>query len=66
MAEADRIALKHLLTLETAISTPQTDEMRVKNLQLVLPRPLHATFTTPQQVWLMDISTFIKLVHERQ
>ena len=66
LAEADRIPLKHLLTLETAISTPQTDEMRVKNLQLVLPRPLHATFTTPQQVWLMDIATFLRLVRERQ
>ena len=41
LAEAERIENKHLLTLETAISTQQTDEMRAKQLQLVLPRPLH-------------------------
>ncbi|WP_217999780.1 type II restriction endonuclease, partial [Pseudomonas tremae] len=45
LAEADRINNKHLLTLETAISTHQTDEMASKCLQLVLPRGLHQTYT---------------------
>lgn len=66
LAEADRIPLKHLLTLETAISTPQTDEMRSKKLQLVLPCSLHATFTVSQQAWIIDISSFLKLLHDRQ
>ena len=66
LAEADRIPHKHLLTLEAAISTSQTTEMEAKQLQLVLPRTLHATYTTAQQAWLMDMSTLISLVRERQ
>lgn len=66
LAEADRIDRKHLLTLETAISTNQTNEMQAKNLQLVLPQLLHATFTADQQQWIMDVETFVNLVRKRQ
>ncbi len=66
LAEADRIEQKHLLTLETAISTHQTEEMKSRRLQLVLPRPLHATFTTTQQVWLLDVDEFVELLRCRQ
>jgi len=66
LAEADRIEHKHLLTLEAAISTNQTDEMQAKNLQLVLPRGLHGTYTAAQQAWLLDVSGFTALVRERQ
>ncbi|CAE6689378.1 type II restriction endonuclease [Candidatus Nitrotoga fabula] len=66
LAEADRIDVKHLLTLETAISTHQTDEMTAKRLQLVLPRSLHQTYTPAQQAWLMDVASFTELVRTRQ
>jgi len=66
LAEADRIDHKHLLTLETAISEHQTNEMQAKNLQLVLPRELHGTYTPTQKTWLMDISSFVALVLDRQ
>jgi EcoRII C terminal len=66
LAEADRIERKHLLTLETAISANQTDEMQSKQLQLILPRQLHATYTPAQQSWLIDIDSFIALIRERQ
>lgn len=66
LAEADRITDKHLLTLETAISPNQTDEMQAKNLQLVLPRGLHHTYTAAQQAWLMDVTAFTRLVRQRQ
>lgn len=66
LAEADRIDNKHLLTLETAISTHQTDEMASKCLQLVLPRGLHQTYTPAQQAWLMDVEAFTDLVRSRQ
>jgi hypothetical protein len=66
LAEADKIANKHLLTLETAISTQQTDEMAAKRLQLVLPRGLHDTYTTDQGRWLMDVAGFVRLVQDRQ
>lgn len=66
LSEAQRIAEKHLLTLEPGISENQTDEMKTKNLRLILPRKLHATYTPNQQRWLMDVSSFLKLVAERQ
>jgi len=66
LAEADRIEHKHLLTLEAAISSNQTDEMLTKNLQLVLPRRIHDSYTEAQQAWIMDISSFIALVQDRQ
>lgn len=66
LAEADRTDDKHLLTLETAISTNQTDEMAAKRLQLTLPRSLHKTYTQPQQAWLMDVEAFIGLAQQRQ
>lgn len=66
LAEADRIEKKHLLTLEAAISVHQTDEMASKNLQLVVPRPIHKTYTKQQQDWLMDVSSFIELLTQKQ
>ena len=66
LAEADRIENKHLLTLEAAISISQTDEMKAKKLQLVLPKALHETYSNEQQAWLMDVSSFTKLVLDRQ
>jgi EcoRII C terminal len=65
LSEADRIPRKHLLTLEPAISKAQTDEMLAKQLQLVLPRSIHSTFTTAQQSWLVDVAGFVALLRER-
>lgn len=64
--EADRITHKHLLTLEPGVSESQTDAMRKRNLQLVLPKALHSTYKEGQQKWLMDVSQFLKLVEDRQ
>ena len=66
LSEADRIENKHLLTLEAAISTNQTSEMKTKKLQLVLPKNLHHTYTDEQQEWLMNLSEFVELVLDRQ
>jgi EcoRII C terminal len=66
LAEADRINNKHLLTLEPGISENQTDEMKSKNLQLVVPAGITLSFNVQQRKWLMDISTFIDLVKNRQ
>ena len=66
LSEAARIPEKHLLTLAPGISENQTDEMRAKNLQLVIPQRLHATFRQAQQDWLMNVAEFVKLVGERQ
>jgi len=65
LSEAERIEEKHLLTLESAISINQTSEMQSKKLQLVVPKGLHGTYSEVQQKWLMDISSFTKLVIQR-
>lgn len=66
LAEADRIDDKHLLTLEASISTSQTDEMKAKRLQLVLPKALHPSYTPAQQGWLMSVAEFTEVVRARQ
>lgn len=64
--EASRIPNKHLLTLEPSISHYQTEEMRTENVQLVIPRGLHATYAIKQQTSLMDLAAFIELAYQRQ
>ena len=66
LSEAARIPEKHLITLEPGISENQTKEMEAHNLQLILPRGLHATYRESQQKWLLDLDSFISLVKERE
>lgn len=66
LSEARRIDQKHLLTLEPGVSENQTDEMRAKSLQLVIPRRLHETFRPGQREWLVDLTSFLELVRGRQ
>lgn len=66
LEEADRIERKHLITLEGAISEYQTNEMISRNLQLVIPKEIQATYTAQQQKWLYSVSDFLKEVRERQ
>jgi len=66
LAEAARIELKHLVTLEPGISENQTDEMQHQSLQLVLPAELQQTYTGTQRDWLLSLDNFIKLVDTRQ
>lgn len=62
LAEADKIDFKHLLTLEPGITQDQTDEMRVKKLQLVIPASLHDSYTHSQQSWLLTLEEFLAIL----
>lgn len=64
--EASRIPAKHLLTLEPSISANQTAEMKLEQVQLIIPKGLHSTYTMAQQGWLMDLTTFITYTHQKQ
>lgn len=66
LSEADRIEKKHLLTLESAISENQTNEMIDKQLQLVVPLPIHDTYSTTQRMWLYTMKMFLEEVKEKQ
>lgn len=64
LSEADRITEKHLLTLEAAISSYQLEEMRARNLQLVVPESIHQTYQENED--LMTVNDFIEMVAFRQ
>jgi hypothetical protein len=66
LSEAERITHKHLLTLEPGISKNQTDEMKARQLQLVLPQKLHETYHDGQRAWLLNVVQFVELVQKRQ
>jgi len=66
LSEANKVEQKHLLTLEPGISEPQTEEMRSHRVQLVLPRPLHDSYSFSQRAWLQDVRSFSKQLLERQ
>lgn len=60
LAEAKRMRTRHLLTLEPAISIPQTTEMQQSSLQLVVPKGLHASYTDTQRGWLWSVESFCR------
>jgi len=66
LLEADRIDTKHILTLESAISTSQTDEMIKHFIQLVVPQRIIETYKPEQQKWLYTVTDFINLVKQKQ
>lgn len=65
LAEADRIKVKHLLTLEPGISPAQTDEMEARQVVLVLPRALHDSFAAVQRRPLMTLSELLSTLRLR-
>ena len=62
LAEADRIKVKHLLTLEPSITVAQTTEMQSVSLQLVVPSAVLKTYSVEQQKWVMSFRAFLDLV----
>jgi hypothetical protein len=66
LSEAERVDLKHLLTLEPGVSENQTAEMAAKSLQLVLPKALHASYRPHQQAWLLSLGQFLAVIKAQQ
>lgn len=66
LKEGSRVERKHLVTLEPAITEAQTSEMDRRGLQLVVPRPIQATYSPAQRSWLWSLSDFCKHVLELQ
>lgn len=59
LAEGDRLRRKYLATMEAGISANQTEEMKSKGLQLVVPASLHRSFNDNQRGWLFSLADFI-------
>lgn len=62
LAEAARIPKKHLITLQSLISTNQLEEMKYHQLQLVIPSPVLALYSPDSQGYLIPLSEFIDVV----
>lgn len=65
LSEGVRVRSKHLITLEPGISVNQTNEMMSEQLQLVVPRPIQASYLPAQQDWLFSLKDFIELAKAR-
>jgi hypothetical protein len=57
--EADRVATKHLLTLQEGVSEAQHKEMREAGVVLVVPRGLHGSYPKAVRPHLMTLESFI-------
>jgi hypothetical protein len=60
--EADRIAVKHLLTLQEGVSVTQYAEMKDAGIRLVVPESLTPKFPAPVRDELTTLRTFIDSV----
>ncbi|MFT0892207.1 type II restriction endonuclease [Pseudochelatococcus sp. G4_1912] len=57
--EADRIPVKHLLTLQEGVSQGQFNEMTDAGIRLVVPAGLHGSYPETVQPHLMTLGQFI-------
>ena len=60
--EADRVDIKHLLTLQAGVSLNQFQEMEEAGIQLVVPAPLHTEYHESIRDKLIKLEDFIKEV----
>lgn len=66
LPEAARVQQKHLVTIEPGISEAQTSQMAANDVQLVVPTPIHESYTTTQRAWLLPVSGFMEVARARQ
>ena len=66
LQEAARIPIKHLATVDTALTQPQIAEINEANVQLVVPTPIADIYPETATASFMDLSSFLKLVKDRQ
>lgn len=64
--EADRIKIKHLLTLQEGVSLPQFEQITDAGLRLVAPRQLHHHYPKAIRPNLLTLNSFIDQVRSRQ
>jgi len=63
--EANRIPVKHLITLQQGISENQMEEMQAENVVLVVPREYHQMYPPRFQGDLLDVTTFFQKLRSK-
>ena len=64
--EADRIGVKHLLTLQEGVTAQQYGEMVQSGVRLVVPRPIHQRYPATVRAQLLTVADFLTAVRERR
>ncbi len=59
ISEADRIPVKHLLTLQEGVSAPQLAEMSAAGVRLIVPEPLMSKYPSSVRDNLISLSAFL-------
>jgi hypothetical protein len=57
--EADKIQVKHLLTIQEGVSENQFKEMQAAGVVLVVPEPLHKKFVSSIRPYLLTLQNFL-------
>ena len=57
--EANRIPVKHLITLQQGVSENQFAQMRHANVRLVVPKSLHSNYPQSVRQELMTLQDFV-------
>ena len=65
LSEGLRLPLKHLLTLQPAMSRAQLTEMNEAKLQLIVPSPLHGAYDVPEGYQLFSVEEFVNDMRRR-
>jgi hypothetical protein len=63
--EGKRLPVKHLLTLQPAMSRAQLTEMMEARLQLVVPAAFHRAYDVPEGYQLLSVEDFVKFLKHR-
>lgn len=66
LSEGNRLATKHLVTIEPSISRNQLREMNASNLQLVAPSPILYTYPETEAERVQSLAEFINLIKRLQ
>jgi type II restriction enzyme len=60
LQEAPRIKKKHILTIQSSISTPQLKEMKEAGITLVVPEKLQRDYPRDSGLTILNVETFIR------
>lgn len=63
LAEAEKIRVKHLITLEPAISEEQTTQMLKLGVQLIVPEKIQNSYSHNQREYVWSLEDFIKIIN---
>jgi hypothetical protein len=66
LSEADRIAPKHLATIDTQLSPSQIREMVASGVQPVVPIEIQVEYGADSRELMLSVDQFLKLVAERE